>query len=96
VAIAYLVIICGMAVLHNLPIDTRDFEKAYSFKLYYFSYFYDDCSGVYFCIVVSHKWPSPVYYLLPTRTWEMMIGGTAFLCPLCIRDINKSFLLVQD
>jgi peptidoglycan/LPS O-acetylase OafA/YrhL len=52
--------------------------------------------GFIFCIVVSHKWPSPIYYLLPTRTWEMMTGGSTFIYPLCIQDINKSFLLGQD
>ena len=32
-------------------------------------------------VIATMKWPNPAYYLLPTRAWEMMIGGIAFLYP---------------
>ncbi|MEZ8051424.1 MULTISPECIES: acyltransferase family protein [Vibrio] len=32
-------------------------------------------------VVATMKWPNPAYYLLPTRAWEMMMGGVAFLYP---------------
>ncbi|MFT5541818.1 MAG: peptidoglycan/LPS O-acetylase OafA/YrhL [Glaciecola sp.] len=48
--------------------------------------------GFIFCVVVSYKWPNSAYYLLPTRAWEMMVGGLAFLYPLSIREANKKFL----
>lgn len=36
-----------------------------------------------FClsVIATMKWPNPAYYLLPTRAWEMMMGGVAFLYP---------------
>lgn len=33
-------------------------------------------------IFLTSKWPTGSYYLLPTRAWEMLIGGLAFLYPL--------------
>jgi peptidoglycan/LPS O-acetylase OafA/YrhL len=37
--------------------------------------------GFAFCIFASYKWPDAAYYLLPTRAWEMMVGGVAYLYP---------------
>ncbi|PAR29085.1 acyltransferase family protein, partial [Vibrio metoecus] len=42
--------------------------------------------------IATSKWPNPAYYLLPTRAWEMMIGGCAYLYPLSISDNKKKFL----
>jgi peptidoglycan/LPS O-acetylase OafA/YrhL len=28
-----------------------------------------------------YRWPLPAYYLLPTRVWELMIGGLAYFYP---------------
>lgn len=47
--------------------------------------------GFLFCIVATYKYPNPSYYLLPTRAWEMMVGGIAFLFPLAIKGKRKSF-----
>jgi peptidoglycan/LPS O-acetylase OafA/YrhL len=38
--------------------------------------------GFIFSIIATHKWPGASYYLLPTRAWELMLGGVAFLYPL--------------
>lgn len=37
-------------------------------------------------IVASYMWPKSAYFLLPTRAWEMMIGGIAFLYPLVLNE----------
>ena len=45
--------------------------------------------GFIFCVVATYKWPNPAYYLLPTRAWEMMIGGVAYLYPLKLAENRK-------
>ncbi|MBT0085549.1 acyltransferase [Vibrio alginolyticus] len=44
-----------------------------------------------FClsVVATMKWPNPAYYLLPTRAWEMMMGGVAFLYPWHLSESKK-------
>lgn len=41
--------------------------------------------GFLISIFISNKWTSAGYFLLPTRAWEMMFGGIAFLYPLYLR-----------
>lgn len=48
--------------------------------------------GFVFCIVLTYKWPNAAYYLLPTRAWEMLIGGVAYLYPFVLRDNVKRYL----
>lgn len=48
--------------------------------------------GFIFCIVATYIWPDPAYYLLPTRAWEMLLGGVAFLYPFKLKDNRKKFL----
>lgn len=36
-------------------------------------------------VFATMNWPNSAYYLLPTRAWEMMFGGLAFLYPLNIK-----------
>jgi len=48
--------------------------------------------GFLFCVVATYKWPNPAYFLLPTRTWEMMIGGVAYLYPLKLQKRHKKVL----
>jgi peptidoglycan/LPS O-acetylase OafA/YrhL len=48
--------------------------------------------GFIICVVATYKWPNAAYYLLPTRAWEMMIGGVAFLYPFSIQDKGKKVL----
>ena len=45
--------------------------------------------GFLFCVIVTYKWPSPAYYLLATRAWEMMVGGVAYLYPLKLAENRK-------
>ncbi len=45
--------------------------------------------GFIFCVIATYKWPNPAYYLLPTRAWEMMIGGVAYLYPLKLVENKK-------
>lgn len=48
--------------------------------------------GFIFCIIATYKWPDPAYYLLPTRAWEMMIGGVAYLYPITLKEERKKLL----
>ena len=48
--------------------------------------------GFIFCVIVTYKRPDAAYYLLPTRAWEMMIGGVAYLYPLTLQDKRKKLL----
>lgn len=45
--------------------------------------------GFVFSVVVTMKRPDLAYYLLPTRAWEMMFGGLAFLYPIAMGDKQK-------
>lgn len=47
--------------------------------------------GFIFCIITTYKWPDFSYYLLPTRAWEMMLGGIAFLYPIAFKENRKKF-----
>lgn len=38
--------------------------------------------GFLFSLFASFNWSSAAYFLLPTRAWEMMLGGVAYLFPL--------------
>ena len=40
--------------------------------------------GFIFCIFATYQWPILSYYYLPTRGWEMMLGGLAYLYPLSL------------
>jgi len=45
--------------------------------------------GFILCVIATYKWPNPSYYLLPTRAWEMMLGGLAYLYPLTLQENRK-------
>lgn len=49
-------------------------------------------AGFIFCIIATIKWPTPAYFSLPTRAWEMMLGGLAFLYPLNLKDSYKKLI----
>lgn len=44
------------------------------------------------CILITDKWASYAFYILPTRVWEMTLGGIAYLYPLTINDNRKKNL----
>jgi peptidoglycan/LPS O-acetylase OafA/YrhL len=46
--------------------------------------------GCLFCALATYKWSEAAYYLLPTRAWEMMIGGVAYLYPFNIKEKQKT------
>ncbi|KAA1154914.1 acyltransferase [Pseudoalteromonas sp. FUC4] len=45
--------------------------------------------GFVFCAVATYKWPSASYFLLPSRAWEMMLGGVAYLYPINLSAKQK-------
>lgn len=45
--------------------------------------------GFIFCVIATYKWPIPSYYLLPTRAWEMMLGGIVYLYPFTLKENRK-------
>jgi peptidoglycan/LPS O-acetylase OafA/YrhL len=48
--------------------------------------------GFIFCVIATYKWPDTSYYLLPTRAWEMMIGGVAYLYPIALQEKRKKLV----
>jgi peptidoglycan/LPS O-acetylase OafA/YrhL len=48
--------------------------------------------GFILCVIATYKWHTPAYFLLPTRAWEMMIGGVAFLYPFKLQEKNKRYI----
>src|SRR5699024_10052529 len=44
-----------------------------------------------FSIYSSSKWPTESYFLLPSRAWEMLFGGIAYLYPFR-NNSNKNYL----
>lgn len=42
-----------------------------------------------FSAIITSRFPDAAYYLLPTRAWEMMMGGVVYLFPLSLNDKNK-------
>ncbi|WP_017221073.1 acyltransferase family protein [Moritella dasanensis] len=52
------------------------------------------CSAISFiaCVYVSWYWPNSAFYLLPTRAWEMLLGGLAFLYPRKLSANSQKWL----
>lgn len=48
--------------------------------------------GFIFCVIATYKWPNPAYYLLPTRVWELTIGGVAYLYPFTVLEKRKRLI----
>lgn len=48
--------------------------------------------GFVFCVIATYKWANAAYFLLPTRAWEMLLGGVAYLYPLRLCNKNKRYL----
>lgn len=46
--------------------------------------------GFTFNLISSYYWPSASYYLLPSRAWEMLLGGIAYLYPLDLTKLKTS------
>lgn len=43
-----------------------------------------------FSVLVTMKSSSAAYFLLPTRAWQMLVGGLVFLYPIQLKDSVKS------
>ncbi|NNN80362.1 acyltransferase family protein [Vibrio sp. 11-4(1)] len=48
--------------------------------------------GFILSVIATNKWPNPSYYLLPTRAWEMMMGGVAYAYPWNLSEKKKRVL----
>lgn len=42
-------------------------------------------------VILSHSAPTFAFYMLPTRAWEMLIGGLIFLFPLTISEKQQKY-----
>lgn len=48
--------------------------------------------GFILCVIASYLSPNASYYLFPTRAWEMMLGGVAYLFPWNLQDSRRKIL----
>jgi len=46
-------------------------------------------AGFALSIILTQKLPNSSYYLLPSRFWEMLLGGIAYLYPLTLNEPQK-------
>lgn len=44
------------------------------------------------CLFAAQRWPEPAFYLLPTRAWELLLGGVACLFPLRLKAVQQRLL----
>ncbi|MCD5995432.1 acyltransferase [Pseudomonas sp. CDFA 602] len=44
------------------------------------------------CVFASLRWPEPSFYLLPTRAWELLLGGVACLFPFQLATVQRRIL----
>ena len=71
------------------PLILVAMRKFLSIKTMKFMLIVGTVLGFIFCVIASYRWPSLSYYLLPTRAWEMMIGGVAYLYPFTLQENRK-------
>lgn len=45
------------------------------------------------CVYASYRWTEASYFLLPTRAWEMLLGGVAFLYPFKLLERHGKWLV---
>jgi len=45
-------------------------------------------------LVLTEKFPTYSFYLLPTRSWEILAGGIAFLLSPCLKDSTRKYLAI--
>ena len=48
--------------------------------------------GFFLASILTFLKPEPAYYLLPTRSWEMLFGGVAYLFPFSIKEHKKRWV----
>ena len=49
-------------------------------------------AGFGLCVFASFRWPEPAFYLLPTRAWELLVGGVACVFPIKLRGWHQRAL----
>jgi peptidoglycan/LPS O-acetylase OafA/YrhL len=74
------------------PLVLVAMRKFMSIKAMKVTVFLGTILGLIFCVIATYKWHNAAYYLLPTRAWEMMIGGVAYLYPIALKDERKKLL----
>ena len=71
------------------PLVLLALRKLFPSKLVKLSVLAGAVLGFAFCVFATYKWADASYYLLPTRAWEMLLGGVAFLYPIQLSDKSK-------
>ena len=74
------------------PLVLVAMRKFISIKTMKFMLIIGTVVGFIFCVIASYRWPNPSYFLLPTRAWEMMIGGVAYLYPFTLQENRKKLV----
>lgn len=50
------------------------------------------CVASFLCaVILSHSAPTFAFYMLPTRAWEMLVGGLIFLFPFAITEKKRKY-----
>ncbi|MCP4956626.1 MAG: acyltransferase [Photobacterium aquimaris] len=73
------------------PIVLVILSKIFSLNLIKKLLFVTTILGLGLSAYASYYWPSPAYYLFPTRAWEMMAGGLVFLYPVKLNEPVKKY-----
>lgn len=74
------------------PLMLVAIRKFMSVKVMKASVLFGTLLGFVFCVIATYKWPNSSYYLLPTRAWEMMIGGIAYLYPFALKEQRQKLV----
>lgn len=72
------------------PIGLLALKKLTSIKNLHYFLILGTVLAFAFSVYASYRWPNPSYYVLPTRAWEMMIGGVAYLLPVSFGKRSKA------
>lgn len=74
------------------PLVLLALRKILPVKLVKLSVLFGAVIGFIFCVIVTYKWANAAYFLLPTRAWEMLLGGVAFLYPMQLSEKSKKYI----
>jgi peptidoglycan/LPS O-acetylase OafA/YrhL len=74
------------------PLALVAMRKFMSIKVMKATILFGTILGFIFCVIATYEWPNPAYYLLPTRAWEMMLGGVAYLFPFVLKEKRKKLV----
>ena len=74
------------------PIVLLAFTKFIKLKYIRWFFLIITFSCLLFSIFTTYRWPNSSYYLLPSRVWEMMAGGTVFLFPITLSQKTRKII----